>query len=92
MEVGVVVEDFLQTGRTGRRNAMADITDPRIAGVSTAGVDFTFDKMSMSGVYDCLKLKSFIVHNSNRVKSKNYIKMFLHFTCNLEFFKWPNNH
>jgi len=48
MEVGVVVEDFLQTGRTGRRNAMADITDPRIAGVSTAGVDFTFDKMSMS--------------------------------------------
>ena len=49
MDGGVAVEDFISTGRTGRRNAVADITDARVAGVTTAGMDFSFDQLSMAG-------------------------------------------
>ncbi|GFS05215.1 hypothetical protein ElyMa_002932100, partial [Elysia marginata] len=48
MDGGVAVEDFINTGRTGRRNAVADITDARVAGVSAAGMDFSFDQLSMA--------------------------------------------
>lgn len=48
MDGGVAVEDFINTGRTGRRNAVADITDARVAGVSTSGMDFSFDQLSMA--------------------------------------------
>ncbi|GFO45751.1 hypothetical protein PoB_007225600 [Plakobranchus ocellatus] len=48
MDGGVAIEDFISTGRTGRRNAVADITDARVGGVSTAGVDFSFDQLSVS--------------------------------------------
>ena len=53
MDGGVAVEDFINTGRTGRRNAVADITDARVAGVTTAGMDFSFDQLSMAGRSQC---------------------------------------
>lgn len=49
MDPSMAVEDFINTGRTGRRNAIPDISDPHIGTISTAGVDFSFDKLSMTG-------------------------------------------
>ncbi|CAL1538469.1 unnamed protein product [Lymnaea stagnalis] len=48
MEAVVGVEDFLNSGRTGRRNAVPDISDAKIGSISTAGVDFSFDKLSVT--------------------------------------------
>uniref|UniRef100_A0A0B6ZRL5 Uncharacterized protein n=2 Tax=Arion vulgaris TaxID=1028688 RepID=A0A0B6ZRL5_9EUPU len=48
MDAGVATEDFISTGRTGRRNAVPDISDPRIGTVSTASMDFSFDKLSVT--------------------------------------------
>ena len=47
------VEDFLNTGRTGRRNAMADVMDSKQTTVSTADLPFELDKLSCCGMcYD----------------------------------------
>jgi hypothetical protein len=48
MDAGVAAEDFISTGRTGRRNAIADISDSHNSTVSTAGMDFSFDKLSVT--------------------------------------------
>lgn len=39
------LEEFISSGRTGRRNAMADILDSQRASTSTAGLD-----LDMSGL------------------------------------------
>lgn len=41
-------DDFLQTGRTGRRNAMPDITAEN-AGISTASLPDSLEKLTCSG-------------------------------------------
>ncbi|OWF34971.1 uncharacterized protein LOC110443520 [Mizuhopecten yessoensis] len=40
------LEEFVNTGRTGRRNAMADIQDEQNNSVSTAPITFDMDKLS----------------------------------------------
>lgn len=54
MDPSIAVEDFISTGRTGRRNAVADITDPCVGNASTAGMDFSFDKLSVTGKVTCM--------------------------------------
>ena len=44
------IEDFAATGRTGRRNAMADILDSNHASVSTADLPFDMEKLTCSGI------------------------------------------
>ena len=43
------VDDFLATGRTGRRNAMSDIHDEKCATVATGDLPSELSKMSCSG-------------------------------------------
>lgn len=45
---GVSVEDFIATGRTGRRNAMPDILDSQHASVSTGGLAEGMEKLNCS--------------------------------------------
>ncbi|XP_078333358.1 uncharacterized protein LOC111133130 [Crassostrea virginica] len=45
VEVANNLEEFISSGRTGRRNAMADILDSKHASTSTAGID-----LDMSGL------------------------------------------
>ncbi|RUS75913.1 hypothetical protein EGW08_016326, partial [Elysia chlorotica] len=75
MDGGVAVEDFINTGRTGRRNAVPDITDARVAGVSTAGMDFSFDQLSMAdpkaGPSDSSKQKGADSGNQSQAASKS---------------------
>lgn len=52
MDSGVAIEDFINTGRTGRRNAMADILDAKIGSHSSAGMDFSLEKLSVAGEAD----------------------------------------
>ena len=42
----VVVDDFLSTGRTGRRNALADILDEKTAYLSTADLPDQLQSLS----------------------------------------------
>ncbi|KAK3088253.1 hypothetical protein FSP39_016620 [Pinctada imbricata] len=42
------IEEFNATGRTGRRNAMADILDSKHASVSTADLPFGMENLSCS--------------------------------------------
>ncbi|KAK3771554.1 hypothetical protein RRG08_066643 [Elysia crispata] len=75
MDGGVAVEDFINTGRTGRRNAVADITDARVAGVTTAGMDFSFDQLSMAdskaGGSDSSKQSGSDSSNNSKAASKS---------------------
>ena len=48
-------DDFLQTGRTGRRNAMPDIHGEDAA-VSTASLPDSLQKLSCSGKYTLSRL------------------------------------
>ncbi|KAL4218112.1 hypothetical protein ACF0H5_022848 [Mactra antiquata] len=48
MDVTAGVEDFIATGRTGRRNAMPDILDSQVAGVSTGGLAEGMQKLNCS--------------------------------------------
>ncbi|KAH9513630.1 hypothetical protein Btru_041646 [Bulinus truncatus] len=48
MDGSVAVEDFLNTGRTGRRNAVPDISEVKIGTMSTAGMDAAFDKLNVT--------------------------------------------
>ena len=48
---GASVEDFISTGRAGRRNALADIMDSRCGSTSTAGLPNSLAKLSCSGMY-----------------------------------------
>ena len=43
------LEEFIQTGRVGRRNALPDILDKSHAGVGTAGLSETLEKLKCSG-------------------------------------------
>ncbi|XP_041360960.1 cAMP-dependent protein kinase inhibitor alpha-like isoform X2 [Gigantopelta aegis] len=48
VEVQANLEDFIQTGRTGRRNAVGDIlTDPH-SQLSTGGLSIDMDKLKCS--------------------------------------------
>lgn len=42
------LEEFIATGRTGRRNAMPDILDSQKAAVSTGGLPFDMEKLNCS--------------------------------------------
>ena len=42
-------EDFLSSGRTGRRNAMHDISDEKAASVTTAQLPLDMAKLSCAG-------------------------------------------
>lgn len=48
MDVSVSVEDFLASGRTGRRNAMPDILNAQHAGVGTGGLAEGMEKLNCS--------------------------------------------
>ncbi|KAK0044840.1 hypothetical protein Bpfe_025655, partial [Biomphalaria pfeifferi] len=50
MDGTVAVEDFLNTGRTGRRNAVPDITEVKVGTMSSAGMDIAFDKLNVTDV------------------------------------------
>src|SRR3989442_888764 len=45
------IGDFLQTGRTGRRNALPDILDEKTGHASTAELPCQMEKLSCSGKY-----------------------------------------
>ncbi|XP_076437999.1 uncharacterized protein LOC143277141 isoform X2 [Babylonia areolata] len=44
----IEMEGFLSTGRTGRRNAVPEISDPALASLSTADLPMNMAKMSCS--------------------------------------------
>jgi hypothetical protein len=46
VECSAVLEDFVNTGRTGRRNAVPDILDEKTASVSTGGLPFDMEKLN----------------------------------------------
>ncbi|VDI26489.1 cAMP-dependent protein kinase inhibitor beta-like isoform X3 [Mytilus galloprovincialis] len=48
VECSVVLEDFVNSGRTGRRNAVPDILDEKAAAVSTGGLPFDMEKLNCS--------------------------------------------
>lgn len=48
MDCSTTMEDFIATGRTGRRNAMPDILDSEKAAVSTGGLPFEMEKLNCS--------------------------------------------
>ncbi|KAL8589174.1 hypothetical protein ACOMHN_052512 [Nucella lapillus] len=48
----IELEDFMKTGRTGRRNAMSEISDPSLAGLSTASLPLDLAKLSCSESMD----------------------------------------
>lgn len=50
VECSAVLEDFVNTGRTGRRNAVPDILDEKTASVSTGGLPFDMEKLNCSGM------------------------------------------
>lgn len=49
VEVANNLEEFISSGRTGRRNAMADILDSKHASTSTAGIDLDMSGLKCSG-------------------------------------------
>lgn len=49
VEVASGLEEFISSGRTGRRNAMADILDSKRASTSTAGLDVDLSGLKCSG-------------------------------------------
>lgn len=46
---GKGLEEFLATGRTGRRNALGDIQDQVAGGLTTADLPLDMAKLSCSG-------------------------------------------
>ena len=46
---GEEVDDFIATGRVGRRNALPDILNDKHAGTSTADLPDTLSKLTCSG-------------------------------------------
>lgn len=48
MDCSTSMEDFLSTGRTGRRNAMPDILDEQKAAVGTGSLQFDMEKLNCS--------------------------------------------
>lgn len=48
METQAGLDEFIATGRTGRRNAMPDILDSQTAGVGTGGLAFDMEKLNCS--------------------------------------------
>lgn len=48
VEVPNSLEEFITSGRTGRRNAMADILDSKHASTSTAGLDLDMSALKCS--------------------------------------------
>ena len=47
---GEEVDDFIATGRVGRRNALPDILNDKHAGTSTADLPDTLSKLTCSGM------------------------------------------
>ncbi len=43
-------DDFLASGRTGRRNALADILDAGVSSTSTKALPFEMEKLNCSGI------------------------------------------
>ena len=53
----VFVQEFLSTGRTGRRNALGDILDEKTAYITTAGLSDQLEAMSFgAGKLICFQL------------------------------------
>ena len=50
MDCSATLEDFIATGRTGRRNAMPDILDSQKASVGTGSLQFDMEKLNCSGI------------------------------------------
>lgn len=48
MDCPGTLEEFIATGRTGRRNAMPDILDEQKAAVGTGSLAFDMEKMNCS--------------------------------------------
>lgn len=48
MDCSGTLEEFIASGRTGRRNAMPDILDEQKAAVGTGGLAFDMEKMNCS--------------------------------------------
>ena len=48
---GEEVDDFIASGRVGRRNALPDILDEKHAETSTASLPETLAKLSCSGTF-----------------------------------------
>lgn len=51
METQAALEDFIASGRTGRRNAMPDILNSNHAGVGTGGLAEDMEKLNCAGKY-----------------------------------------
>ena len=49
MDCTASIDDFLATGRTGRRNAMPDILDSQKAAVGTGSLQFEMEKLNCTG-------------------------------------------
>jgi hypothetical protein len=45
------MDDFVASGRTGRRNALPDILESKHISVGTGGISFDMEKLNCSGVY-----------------------------------------
>lgn len=48
-ETEASLEEFLSSGRTGRRNALADVADAKLAEVSVAGLSGDFSGIAVQG-------------------------------------------
>ena len=67
---GEEVDDFIASGRVGRRNALPDILDEKHAETSTASLPETLAKLSCSGMYK--------YSQSNRNSSKAFMFRYVH--------------
>ena len=53
------IKTFLNTGRTGRRNALPDVSQPDVITTSTAGIAEALESLSVqSGMYTHIYMKS----------------------------------
>ena len=50
MDPSMSLEEFIASGRTGRRNAMPDILNENHAGVTTAGLAENMGKLNCAGL------------------------------------------
>lgn len=66
VECSAVLEDFVNTGRTGRRNAVPDILDEKTASVSTGGLPFDMEKLNCSGMTNYQNLRKNIKKNTHQ--------------------------
>ena len=66
---GEEVDDFIATGRVGRRNALPDILNDKHAATSTADLPDTLSKLTCSGR---MSASSFVIERNNAFSLNNY--------------------